>query len=69
LPTSAPTYIKKAYQTVFDVRRYRDANVCENNCNGNGICNPLKGKCSCFKSLNGEEEWTGPDCSLRMCPK
>ena len=25
--------------------------------------------CRCYLGLNGEPAWTGPDCSLRMCPK
>ena len=25
--------------------------------------------CNCFTGLNGEPEWTGPDCSQRTCPK
>jgi hypothetical protein len=26
-------------------------------------------RCQCYVGLNGEEEWTGPDCSLSSCPK
>lgn len=25
--------------------------------------------CKCFTGIDGEVEWTGPDCSLRVCPK
>jgi hypothetical protein len=27
------------------------------------------GRCNCFKDLNGDDLWTGVDCSLRACPK
>ena len=42
---------------------------CENGCNGHGSCTKQGDVCSCYKSLSGEEEWTGVDCSLRSCPK
>lgn len=43
--------------------------MCERNCNGHGECSLQSDRCKCHPGLNGEEEWTGADCSLRTCPK
>eukprot|EP01035_Chromulina_nebulosa_P052768 gene52768-72010_t len=29
----------------------------------------MNSNCNCYIGLDGEPEWTGPDCSLRTCPK
>ena len=26
-------------------------------------------RCDCYLGIDGEQEWTGADCSLRVCPK
>eukprot|EP01032_Pedospumella_encystans_P011658 gene11658-13544_t len=42
--------------------------MCGNFCSGHGLC--LKNNnCKCYNGLDGEPEWTGPDCSQRTCPK
>jgi hypothetical protein len=41
---------------------------CEKGCSGHGICGDYD-LCKCFHGKNGEPVWTGPDCSLRTCPK
>eukprot|EP01039_Chlorochromonas_danica_P008650 gene8650-9531_t len=66
-----PSFIREAYQDVFDKRRYHSANRmhCENGCNGHGRCEAPGDKCTCYTDLNGEAVWTGADCSLRACPK
>jgi hypothetical protein len=68
-PTSAPTYhIESWGQIVWDTRRHRKGGMCENLCSGHGTCEKNH-NCKCFVGLDGEPEWTGPDCSLRTCPK
>ena len=42
---------------------------CDNKCSGHGSCLEQTNRCQCYKGLNGEDEWTGTDCSLRACPK
>ncbi len=69
VPTSIPTFVAEEFATVWDRRRYRTTSICENNCNGHGYCATHRGVCQCYKDLNGEDLWTGPDCSLRACPK
>lgn len=49
-------------------RRVRTNGVCENQCSGHGEC-LFNYNCKCYNGLDGEPEWTGPDCSLRTCPK
>jgi len=68
-PTSAPTYNKQDWgEVVYDKRRVRTQGTCENKCSGHGDCkNNIN--CDCHVGLNGESDWTGPDCSLRTCPK
>ncbi len=69
-PTTHPTFIAEPeFAKTFDRRRYRVAGMCENGCSGHGTCQVQNDRCTCFKGLNGEEEWTGYDCSLRACPK
>lgn len=41
---------------------------CPNGCNGHGSCGE-NDKCTCYKRVDGEPAWTGPDCSGRTCPK
>jgi len=68
-PTSSPTITAEGYETVFDYRkRHRKGGYCENHCGGHGECKKNK-NCECHKNLDGEPAWTGPDCSLRTCPK
>jgi len=57
------------YADRFDKRRYRTDRMCENGCSGHGQCGTSSERCACFTDLNGEEAWTGVDCSLRACPK
>lgn len=42
--------------------------MCENQCSGHGIC-AKNANCRCFLGIDGDQQWTGPDCSLRTCPK
>lgn len=46
--------------------------ACENGCSGHGVCGDYD-VCRCFqgggKGGGGEVAWTGPDCSLRTCPR
>eukprot|EP01041_Mallomonas_annulata_P006541 gene6541-13235_t len=42
--------------------------MCENRCSGHGLCQP-NNNCKCFEGQEHQPDWTGPDCSLRMCPK
>ena len=69
-PTSAPTYNAETVwdQTIWDKKRHRSAGLCENHCSGHGTCE-LNNNCKCFQGLDGEDEWTGPDCSQRTCPR
>lgn len=70
-PTSAPTFVAEVWnqggQVTWDKRRTRKGGLCENRCSGHGTCE-LNQNCVCYKGLDGEPEWTGPDCSLRTCP-
>ena len=69
IPTSAPSYTKEAWgQIVSDKKRHRMGGLCENHCSNHGTCE-MNSNCKCFTGLSGEPEWTGPDCSLRTCPK
>lgn len=68
-PTSAPSYIEESWgQSTYDKKRHRMGGLCENHCSFHGTCEMNK-NCNCFKGLDGEAEWTGPDCSQRTCPK
>ena len=68
-PTSAPTYTAEAWgQIVWDKRRNRNGGLCENHCSNHGTCEK-NNNCKCFTGLDGEPDWTGPDCSLRTCPR
>ena len=31
--------------------------------------NEIGDYCECYTDLNGEDLWTGVDCSMRACPK
>jgi hypothetical protein len=68
-PTSTPTYHKESWgQVTWDKKRHRTGGLCENHCSNHGTCE-YNNNCKCFTGLDGEPEWTGPDCSLRMCPR
>jgi len=68
-PTSQPSHFAANWgETVFDRRRHRKGGLCENSCSNHGTCE-FNLNCNCFTGLDGEPEWTGPDCSLRTCPK
>jgi hypothetical protein len=68
-PTSAPTYMAESWgQIIWDKRRHRNGGLCENHCSNHGTCEK-NNNCKCFTGLDGEPEWTGPDCSLRTCPR
>jgi len=69
-PTSAPSYKAETWgEVVADgKRRRRMGGLCENHCSHHGTCE-MNNNCKCFVGLDGEDEWTGPDCSLRTCPK
>eukprot|EP00596_Hydrurales_sp_CCMP1899_P006842 CAMPEP_0119041476 /NCGR_PEP_ID=MMETSP1177-20130426/12258_1 /TAXON_ID=2985 /ORGANISM="Ochromonas sp, Strain CCMP1899" /LENGTH=392 /DNA_ID=CAMNT_0007007539 /DNA_START=174 /DNA_END=1352 /DNA_ORIENTATION=- len=67
-PSSAPTYKAEAYATTFDKRRHRQGGLCDNSCSHHGTCEKNI-NCNCYTGLNGEPDWTGPDCSQRTCPK
>lgn len=73
-PTSAPTYTAENWngvdgaQNIWDKKRHRSGGLCENHCSGHGTCE-MNNNCKCFTGIDGEAEWTGPDCSLRTCPK
>lgn len=68
-PTSAPTYAIEGWgQVTWDKRRHRNGGLCENHCSNHGTCEK-NSNCKCFTGLDGEDEWTGPDCSLRTCPR
>eukprot|EP00599_Poterioochromonas_sp_BG-1_P006422 CAMPEP_0173145858 /NCGR_PEP_ID=MMETSP1105-20130129/8142_1 /TAXON_ID=2985 /ORGANISM="Ochromonas sp., Strain BG-1" /LENGTH=310 /DNA_ID=CAMNT_0014059937 /DNA_START=58 /DNA_END=990 /DNA_ORIENTATION=- len=67
-PTSAPSYKAESWgQVTWDKRRHRQGGFCENHCSNHGTCETNL-NCNCFTGLDGEPEWTGPDCSLRTCP-
>eukprot|EP01031_Cornospumella_fuschlensis_P037983 gene37983-46143_t len=70
MPTSSPTYVEEEWgQIIWDKkRRQRVAGLCDRLCSGHGLCTP-QNNCRCYAGLDGEAEWTGPDCSLRTCPK
>jgi len=67
-PTSQPTGDAESWgQVIWDQKRHRQGGLCENHCSGHGTCEKNY-NCKCFEGLNGEAEWTGPDCSQRVCP-
>jgi len=71
-PTSAPTFVSEEWthggQATWDYRRRsRKGGLCENLCSGHGFCE-VNQNCVCYNGLDGEPEWTGPDCSQRTCP-
>lgn len=69
VPTSAPTFSNEGWgQITWDKRRHRNGGLCENHCSNHGTCEK-NSNCKCFTGLDGEAEWTGPDCSLRTCPR
>jgi len=69
MPSSAPSYKAESWgQITWDKRRHRQGGLCENHCSNHGTCE-MNLNCKCFTGLDGEPEWTGPDCSLRTCPK
>jgi hypothetical protein len=69
-PSLAPSYKAESWgQVIWDKkRRHRHSGFCENHCSNHGTCETNL-NCKCFTGLDGEPEWTGPDCSLRTCPK
>lgn len=68
IPTSSPSFVEEPWgEYVWTEKRHRKAGMCENQCSGHGTCE-VNGNCQCFKGLDGEDEWTGPDCSSRTCP-
>jgi len=69
MPSSAPSYKAESWgQVTWDKRRHRQGGFCENHCSNHGTCETNL-NCNCYTGLDGEPEWTGPDCSLRTCPK
>jgi len=68
VPSSMPTIEEWEYQTTWDMNRYRKNGLCENHCSGHGSCIENI-NCECYKDLDGNPSWTGPDCSMRTCPK
>ena len=69
MPSSAPSFVSEGWgQITWDKRRHRQGGLCENSCSNHGTCE-LNNNCKCYLGLDGEPEWTGPDCSLRTCPK
>lgn len=46
----------------------RVRSLCPNLCSNHGICDDYD-RCLCFQNINGEDAWTGYDCSLRTCPR
>lgn len=65
---SAPTKVNTSHLAQSSITFSRFSGFCDNNCTGNGIC--VKNiNCQCFLNLNGDPAWTGPDCSLKTCPK
>ena len=68
IPTSSPSFVEEPWgEYVWTEKRHRKAGMCENQCSGHGTCE-VNGNCKCFKGLDGDDEWTGPDCSSRTCP-
>ena len=69
-PTGAPSFKAEPWgDLVTDGRRRRrTGGLCDNHCSHHGTCE-MNSNCNCFVGLDGEPEWTGPDCSLRTCPK
>ena len=69
-PSSAPSYVARSWgMVVQDSRkRHRQGGQCDNGCSMHGTCEKNY-NCKCYTGLTGEPEWTGPDCSLRTCPK
>lgn len=68
IPTSSPSFVEEPWgEYVWTEKRHRKAGMCENQCSGHGTCE-INGNCKCFQGLDGEDEWTGPDCSSRTCP-
>jgi hypothetical protein len=68
-PSSAPTYRAEPWgEVTFDRRRHRKGGLCDNHCSNHGTCE-TNSNCKCYLGLDGQPEWTGPDCSLRTCPK
>lgn len=69
-PSSQPSYNAESWGEVIDdgKRRRRMGGLCENHCSHHGTCE-FNNNCNCFLGLDGEPAWTGPDCSLRTCPK
>lgn len=49
-------------QVTWDRRRHHQGGLCENHCSNHGTCK-LNNNCKCFTGLEGEPEWTSPDCS------
>mmetsp|Transcript_1538 Transcript_1538/g.4366 ORF Transcript_1538/g.4366 Transcript_1538/m.4366 type:complete len:304 (+) Transcript_1538:14-925(+) len=69
VPSAAPSYKAESWgQITYDKRRNRQGGLCENHCSNHGTCE-TNNNCKCFTGLDGEAEWTGPDCSQRTCPK
>ena len=69
VPSSAPTIENEVWgQEAWDKQRNRRGGLCENSCSGHGTCQ-FNTNCHCFSGLDSEADWTGPDCSLRTCPK
>lgn len=69
MPSSAPSFATEAWgQITWDKRRHRTGGLCENHCSNHGTCE-MNNNCKCYTGLDGEAEWTGPDCSQRTCPK
>lgn len=70
VPTSQPSHSAEGWgEVTYDgKRRHRQGGLCDNHCSGHGTCEKNL-NCNCFTGLDGETEWTGPDCSLRTCPK
>lgn len=68
MPTSTPTYTTESWGSItWDRKRFRAGGLCENQCSGHGTCE-ANVNCNCYTGLDGNPEWTGPDCSLRACP-
>lgn len=69
-PSSSPTFKNAAWGEILtdSKRRSRSGGLCENHCSHHGTCE-YNQNCVCFNGLSGEPAWTGPDCSLRTCPK